>query len=419
MQSPEQKALKITVTIADLLILNALFATMAIAHAERAFSGGWEETACCISLAYLATHWTGNPFRHSISRYTLFLVLLAAALLVTGITVYSYPFFISYFLLLEVVRILFRSALTHTLRRYHKDKQNQVLYVGSCKALEKLYLKMKHCPTGKYNVLGYFDRQPNCLFPANCNYLGTPDRLTDYLSTHRVSHLYYNTSTAEAMQIKRWCESYSIPCYGLLQPACDTTSQLAVRLDNHHPTVYVKPHPLSLWKNRLVKRSFDVMFALAVLCLLFPFVYVVVAIDMLCRKQRPIIVRKPFVGKDGKVFYSYRFKQTPRWNAIQAFPSFINVLLGDMSVVGPKPHTCPEAKDYEQHILKSEKHYYLRPGITGWAQIKGYLGNSEKLKDMEGNIKADLWYLEHWCFLTDLYIIYRTMGMIVCKARND
>ena len=91
-----------------------------------------------------------------------------------------------------------------------------------------------------------------------------------------------------------------------------------------------------------------------------------------------------------------------RRTSIDEFPQFINVLLGQMSVVGPRPHML-------KHIDKYMVRHLVNPGITGWAQVTGYRGETKELWQMEGRVQRDVWYLEPWTFLLDLYIIYKTV----------
>ena len=98
-----------------------------------------------------------------------------------------------------------------------------------------------------------------------------------------------------------------------------------------------------------------------------------------------------------------------RKTSIDELPQFINVLLGQMSVVGPRPHMLKHTEGYSHLIDKYMVRHLVKPGITGWAQVTGYRGETKELWQMEGRVQRDVWYLEHWTFLLDLYIIYKTV----------
>ena len=137
-------------------------------------------------------------------------------------------------------------------------------------------------------------------------------------------------------------------------------------------------------------------------------------------------------GLGGKTFNCYKFR-TMRQNAdsenlhatrhdkrvtcwgrilrktnIDETPQFINVLLGNMSVVGPRPHMLKHTDIYSKLIDGYMTRHLVKPGITGWSQINGFRGEIRKLSDMENRIKYDIWYIKHWHFSLDLYIILKT-----------
>lgn len=98
-----------------------------------------------------------------------------------------------------------------------------------------------------------------------------------------------------------------------------------------------------------------------------------------------------------------------RHTTIDELPQFINVLLGSMSVVGPRPHMLKHTEQYSQIIDKYMIRHFVKPGITGWSQINGFRGETKELQQMEGRIRGDIWYIEHWSFWLDLYIILKTV----------
>ena len=102
-----------------------------------------------------------------------------------------------------------------------------------------------------------------------------------------------------------------------------------------------------------------------------------------------------------------------RKSNIDELPQFINVLLGSMSVVGPRPHMLKHTEEYSKLVDKYMVRHLIKPGITGWAQINGFRGETKELWQMEGRVERDIWYLEHWTFMLDLYIIYKTLKNLI------
>lgn len=104
-----------------------------------------------------------------------------------------------------------------------------------------------------------------------------------------------------------------------------------------------------------------------------------------------------------------KFGRFLRKTSIDELPQFINVLIGDMSVVGPRPHMLRHTEEYSELINKYMVRHYVKPGITGWAQVTGYRGETRTVEEMAGRIRQDIWYIEHWSFSLDLYIIFLTV----------
>ena len=208
------------------------------------------------------------------------------------------------------------------------------------------------------------------------------------------------------------------------------------------PYLSLYREPLSKVGNRMVKRLFDVCFSLVFLVTLFPIILIVVSIITKLTMPGPIFFKQLRSGINGKEFYCLKFrsmkvndqadtlqatKDDPRktkWGNIMRktnideFPQFINVLLGQMSVVGPRPHMVKQTEDYSKVINEYMVRHYMKPGITGWSQVTGYRGETKELSQMEKRVDHDIWYMEHWSFSLDLYIIYKTVANIFTGDKN-
>ena len=192
--------------------------------------------------------------------------------------------------------------------------------------------------------------------------------------------------------------------------------------------------PLSNVGNRMVKRAFDVAVSLTFLCTLFPVIFAVVAVITKATMPGPIFFRQRRNGLNGKAFYCIKFrsmkvnadadrlqatKDDPRktkWGNvmrktnIDELPQFINVLMGSMSIVGPRPHMERHTDEYSKLIDKYMLRHVVKPGITGWSQVTGFRGETRELWQMEGRVRGDIWYLEHWSLGLDLFIMYKTVA---------
>ena len=196
------------------------------------------------------------------------------------------------------------------------------------------------------------------------------------------------------------------------------------------------PYSLSarnLWLNGKspTERTFDLFFS-SFFCVQYSFVYIIIGTLSQAILPGPSSSNKNG-GENGNEFWCYKFRSM-RVNidsdelqatandhakqkleissvkpALTELPQFINVLLGQMSVVGPRPHMLKHTEEYSRLIDKYMVRHLVKPGITGWAQVTGYRGETKELWQMEGRVQRDVWYLEHWTFLLDLYIIYKTI----------
>lgn len=208
------------------------------------------------------------------------------------------------------------------------------------------------------------------------------------------------------------------------------------------PILRLHEEPLSSFENRLVKRTFDFFFSLLFLCTLFPVIFLIVSAVIKITSPGPIFFKQKRNGLNGKEFWCYKFRSMKvnkdadkiqatlndprktkfgnfmRKTNIDELPQFINVLLGDMSIVGPRPHMLKHTAEYSQLINKYMVRHFIKPGITGWAQVTGFRGETRELSQMEGRVKADIWYMEHWTFMLDLYIIYKTVANALHKDKQ-
>ncbi|MDR6968740.1 putative colanic acid biosynthesis UDP-glucose lipid carrier transferase [Flavobacterium arsenatis] len=180
------------------------------------------------------------------------------------------------------------------------------------------------------------------------------------------------------------------------------------------------------------KRGFDIVFSLIVIVFLLSWLTPLLALLIKLESKGPIFFRQGRPGIDEKEFFCYKFrsmrinkttekeasKNDPRVTRIGKFirktsldemPQFINVLLGDMSVVGPRPHLWSQNRVYGNRIKKYMVRHYVKPGITGLAQVRGYRGEIETDEDMVNRIKYDVHYIENWSIILDLKIIVQTV----------
>ncbi|MBN3812890.1 undecaprenyl-phosphate glucose phosphotransferase [Paraburkholderia sp. Ac-20347] len=182
------------------------------------------------------------------------------------------------------------------------------------------------------------------------------------------------------------------------------------------------------------KRVFDFLFAGCVLIALAP-LFAVVGLAVKLTSRGPVFFKQRRKGLDGNEFEIYKFRSMkvhaevagqvtqarrgdPRVTRVGAFlrrtsldelPQFINVLKGEMSVVGPRPHALAHDDIYKDLVRGYMARYRIKPGITGWAQVNGYRGETDRVEKMRDRVRFDLHYMQHWSFALDLRIVAMTM----------
>ncbi|NPD90867.1 undecaprenyl-phosphate glucose phosphotransferase [Xylanibacter muris] len=354
------------------------------------------------------------------------------------------PYGLSLFIvLLAVSSTIYRMIIRYSVRIYRSRAVNRTnaILVGSTVNNMELYREMTEVSYYGYNVLGYFDYEPNPDFPEKCPYLGTPDDVIGYLKEHdEVEELYCCLPSKYHDTIRgliHYCTNNLIHFFSVPNLRNYLHNRMHFYMLGNVPYLSIYNEPLSRVENRMIKRVFDVVFSLTFLCTLFPIIFIIVFIITKITMPGPIFFRQKRNGLDNKVFYCLKFrsmkvnadadklqatKNDPRktkWGDIMRktnideLPQFINVLMGDMSIVGPRPHMLMHTEEYSKLIDKYMVRHFVKPGITGWSQVTGFRGETKELSQMEGRVKGDIWYMEHWTFGLDIYIIYKTIANAV------
>ena len=237
-------------------------------------------------------------------------------------------------------------------------------------------------------------------------------------------------------QTARLCDHRMVKFYYL--PTAEEKLYLQPILIDDISVMTTYSSPLEEPLNKLLKRLLDIVFSilcLIITALLLPFIVLTIK----RQSPGPVFFRQRRTGLDGHEFYCYKFrsmhvnsdadrlqatKDDPRRFAfgdfmrktnIDELPQFWNVLLGDMSIVGPRPHMLAHTEQYDKLIDKYMVRHFVKPGITGWAQVTGFRGETPELWQMEGRVERDIWYIQHWSFWLDLRIIWMTVKNVFTR----
>lgn len=189
--------------------------------------------------------------------------------------------------------------------------------------------------------------------------------------------------------------------------------------------------------SQFIKRTFDILVSGIFICLIFPFIYIIVGLLIKGTSKGPIIFKQKRNGLHGKEFWIYKFRsmreneesdeqQATKEDArktkignfmrrtnIDEIPQFLNVFLGDMSIVGPRPHMVKHTKEYSKQVDNFMVRHWVKPGITGWSQVTGLRGEIKNTDQIAKRVEGDIWYIEHWSFALDIRIIFMTIVNII------
>lgn len=309
----------------------------------------------------------------------------------------------------------------------------------------ELYNQMALTKKAGYLVYGYFDKEPSDIYPKGCKYLGDISKLPDFFERNGVHRVYCGLASAdgeEILKVIKFCESHLIRFYRVPDLSSFIKRRVSLELFSNVPILAIRHEPLTKIENRIIKRTFDIAFSGLFLVCLYPFIWLIIAPLIKLSSNGPIIFSQKRNGIDGREFKCYKFRsmkvndesdtiQTTkddlrktkignfmRKTSIDELPQFWNVFIGDMSIVGPRPHMLQHTKEYSELIGEYMVRHLIKPGITGWAQITGYRGETKTLAEMAGRVKADIWYMEHWNYMLDFYIIYKTVVNIFKHDEN-
>ena len=332
--------------------------------------------------------------------------------------------------------ILSRSVIHSILRSVRKKGYNlkHIILVGYSRAGEEYIDRIMANPQWGYVVCGILDdKVPRGTTYKGVKVLGEIDNLLIILPENRMDEIAITLSLADydrLEQIVDWCEKSGvhtkfIPDYNSLIPSKPYTEDILGL-----PVINIRYVPLSNTLNWWLKRAVDFVGALAAIVLFSP-VMIVAAIAIKVSSQGPIIFKQERIGLHNKPFQMYKFrsmvqqtdeeekkgwtvKNDPRVTKVGAFlrktsldelPQLFNILKGDMSLVGPRPERPQFVEQYKEDIPRYMIKHQVRPGMTGWAQVKGYRGDSSIRK----RIECDIYYIENWTLGMDIKILFMTV----------
>jgi putative colanic acid biosynthesis UDP-glucose lipid carrier transferase len=208
------------------------------------------------------------------------------------------------------------------------------------------------------------------------------------------------------------------------------------------PILSLRPEPLEDSGNSIKKRCFDIVFSLFVIVFLLSWLIPIVAILIKLNSKGPVFFVQERSGKDNRQFKCFKFRTLAinkeantqqvtrndtrittlgrflRKTNLDELPQFFNVLLGSMSVVGPRPHMLAHTETYSRLLEEYMVRHFVKPGVTGWAQVNGFRGEIRGQEQLRNRIGHDIWYMENWSLWLDMKVIFLTVYTTIRGDKN-
>lgn len=348
---------------------------------------------------------------------------------------YSREHFILFYMIFCFFVFLWRIIVTLSIKSYRKSGHNfkRIIVVGLGQtSLEFSHQITKH-PEWGYRFDGFFDNETD-LDRKLLN--GSVEDVPSFVLSHGIDEIYCSLEDLTKEEIRHIIEFADnhfirlkiLPDYGGFM-----YRKVNIDFYDNMPVMSFRKMPLDDVANRFVKRLFDIVVSFLTIIFILSWLFPIIALLIRLNSAGPVFFRQKRSGKNNNDFWCYKFRSmyvnkeadkvqatrgdsriTPigafiRKTSIDEFPQFLNVLMGDMSIVGPRPHMVKHTEQYSQVIEKYMVRHFVKPGITGLAQAKGFRGETRDSQMMKNRVRLDLIYIENWSLWFDVKIILLTI----------
>lgn len=324
---------------------------------------------------------------------------------------------------------IFKLGIYFLLKKYRLASGNyrRVIIIGLNKKTEQLRSFFNSNPVYGYNLLKVFD-----LTSPHKNL----DQAMEFVLEEKIDEIYVSVAELSNKQIAQLID-FVDNNLKVLKFIPDSKEIYSKNLDFQYygvlPILSLRRIPMDEPINKFIKRSFDIVVSLVVIIGVLSWLTPILGLIIKLESKGPVFFKQKRNGLDYKEFYCYKFrsmKPNPladieqirrgdervtgvgriiRKTSIDELPQFINVLKGEMSVVGPRPHMVSHTHMYAEKIDKFMVRHFVKPGITGLAQVSGYRGEVEDETDIINRVKYDIFYLENWSIFLDIKIVFQTI----------
>ena len=373
---------------------------------------------------------------HRISKRTfIFLAVSAVLAFLMMPTQYSRTFLLEYTALFYVTKLIFYWLLYNYLKYKRRNglNTNRVLIVGQNETNRFLRKIIESNPMLGYSFIGFVSSNTS----GDPEIVGTSTDLPSLIEKYHIQQVFVSLSffseENKGKEYLRICNQMGVRLRFV--PENQRWYRSKLNMESVGGLVLINPQeiPLDDLGSRIWKRLFDLSFSSLAILLVFIWLFPIIAILIKLSSRGPVFFVQQRTGINNKTFNCLKFRSMTinkladikqakandsritatgrflRKTNLDELPQFFNVFRGQMSVVGPRPHMLKHTKQYSGLIEHYLIRHYVKPGITGWAQVNGYRGETDELWKMEKRVKYDMEYIENWSFWWDIYIIWLTI----------
>ena len=335
-----------------------------------------------------------------------------------------------------VLVLIWRYTSVRLINLYRKYGYNyeRVLIVGGGNVSKQLHEYFFSDNILGFKLLGIFS-DDNLTFDSNV-FLGNLSDIKDFALKNHIDEIYYTlplTYTDKIQSLVDFADQNLIRFKVVPDFSGFPLRRVNIDFFDNVPVLSFRKEPLKDNLNRLIKRLFDILFSSFVIICILSWLFPIISFLIKISSKGPILFAQKRSGLDNIEFTCYKFRSMTqnidanskqaskndsritfvgsflRKSSLDEFPQFFNVLNGDMSIVGPRPHMVAHTDQYSALIKKYMVRQLVKPGITGAAQVRGFRGETRELCEMEGRVKWDVWYIETWNLVLDVNIIFKTV----------
>jgi len=332
-----------------------------------------------------------------------------------------------------VLVLHWRLLLVSLLRWYRSKGKNvqRVAILGYGSLAIQLQRFFQRNPQYGFEVSGFFDYEAK-----SGKKIGGIEDFFNHVIKNKIDEVYCCVPYVSYQQVREvidWSEDKFIKVKVLNEFRAFSLKGVKLERYDNIPILSVTSLPLDDKRNKLLKRVFDILFAATFLMLIGWWLFAIISLMIKIDSSGPVFFKQIRAGRNNLKFHCLKFRTmqvNPLADTIQAtrndsritrvgsllrrtsldeLPQFINVLIGDMSIIGPRPHPLVLNEVFSERIRKFMSRHSVKPGITGLAQVKGYRGETQKLHDMKGRFRLDVFYIENWSLAFDVKIIVQTI----------